>query len=55
MPPLSRTIRLLTPDDPDPVEIVNPASDSPMLLVGEPAGQAIPSRVGCTLARGVMT
>ncbi len=40
----SRT--LLTPDDPAPLEIVNPDSDHPILLVCEHAGQAIPSVLG---------
>jgi len=37
---------LLTPDDPDPVEIVNPDSDHPILLVCEHAGRAVPSVLG---------
>ena len=48
MATLSQTILngLLTPDDPDPVEIVNPDSAHPTLLVCEHAGQAIPSVLG---------
>ncbi|GAB4347201.1 MAG: N-formylglutamate amidohydrolase [Oricola sp.] len=37
---------LLGPDDPHPVEVVNPASEHPVLLVCEHAGQAVPSRLG---------
>ena len=37
---------LLGPDDPEPVEIVNPQSGHPVLLVCEHAGQAIPARLG---------
>jgi predicted N-formylglutamate amidohydrolase len=37
---------LLGPDDPDPVEIVNADSDSPILLVCDHAGQAIPKALG---------
>ena len=34
---------LLVPADPEPVEVINPDSDSPILLVSEHAGQAIPA------------
>ena len=37
---------LLGPDDPLPVEIVNPQSRHPLLLVCEHAGKAIPARLG---------
>ena len=37
---------LLTPDDPAPVEIVNPGSEHPVVLVCEHAGQAVPTCLG---------
>lgn len=36
---------LLTPDDPAPVEVVNPNGASPVFLLCEHAGQAVPSRL----------
>lgn len=44
---------LLSPQDPDPVELVNPQSDFPILLVCEHAGQQIPAALdGLGLAEG---
>jgi predicted N-formylglutamate amidohydrolase len=37
---------LLTADDPSPVQIINPQGPSPFLLIGDHAGNAIPSRMG---------
>lgn len=37
---------LLTADDPAPVEVVNPDSDHPVLLVCEHAGRAVPAVLG---------
>lgn len=41
-----RQAALLTRDDPDPVEIINPGGSSPFVLTCEHAGRAIPSRLG---------
>jgi predicted N-formylglutamate amidohydrolase len=41
-----RALKLLTKNDPPPVEILNPHSDHPLLLICEHAGQAIPERLG---------
>lgn len=38
--------RLLGPADPDPVELVNPDSPAPVLLLCEHAGQAVPRALG---------
>lgn len=40
------TAMLLGPNDPEPVELLNPDSSSPLLLVCEHAGQAIPESLG---------
>ena len=37
---------LLGPEDPAPVELVNPKGRAPLLLVCEHAGQAVPARLG---------
>ena len=37
---------LLAADDPSPVRIINPQGPSPFLLIGDHAGNAIPSRMG---------
>ena len=37
---------LLAADDPSPVQIFNPQGPSPFLLIGDHAGNAIPSRMG---------
>ena len=37
---------LLAADDPSPVQIINPQGPSPFLLIGDHAGNAIPSRMG---------
>jgi predicted N-formylglutamate amidohydrolase len=48
-------VTLLGPADPDPVEIVNPNGRSPVLLVCEHAGRAIPSALrGLGIASGEM-
>ncbi|ATU95371.1 N-formylglutamate amidohydrolase [Phyllobacterium zundukense] len=46
---------LLTPDDPAPVDVVNPDGSSPVLLVCEHAGQAIPASLrGLGITREVL-
>ena len=37
--------RLLSAEDPHPVEVLNPDSDFPILLICEHAGQAVPERL----------
>lgn len=44
---------LLGAGDPDPVEVLNPDSDAPVVLICEHAGQAVPERLGgLGLSRG---
>ena len=42
---------VLTPDDPSPARVINPAGTSPFLLIGDHAGDRIPVRLG-TLGLG---
>lgn len=44
--PVAQSRALLSPDDPDPVEICNPDGAAPFVLVCEHAGQAIPRAFG---------
>lgn len=50
---------LLTPRDPSPVRVENPAGSSPFLLIGDHAGRAVPERLrilgldGAELARHI--
>jgi predicted N-formylglutamate amidohydrolase len=37
---------LLSPDDPSPFVVTNPGGSSPLLLIGDHAGRAIPAKLG---------
>ena len=43
---LTRSNRLLNPDDPSPTFVTNPHGRSPYLIVGDHAGRAIPAALG---------